>query len=238
MDLTALFTRAWKVVWPAKPLWALGMAIAACGGQNPISATIQFPTFTPGSSRDPSGLPSEATLDLYLRFADWFTRPEVILPVICGSLFVSLIGLAIASLAEGALVEGVRQVEHHALNLDQALACQERSYNAGKVSDLDLLPFPDWSPFSPRKFRIGYDFTRFPTGLIQQSRGCTLKCNYCPYIILENAVRLRTPESVVAEMRAGIQAHGFRSFKFRDPLFGVDRKRVSTHTTNDYRSRR
>ena len=66
----------------------------------------------------------------------------------------------------------------------------------------------------------------FPPALIQQSRGCTLKCNYCPYIILENATRLRTPESVAAEMRAGIKRHGFRSFKFRDPLFGVDRKRV------------
>jgi tRNA A37 methylthiotransferase MiaB len=110
--------------------------------------------------------------------------------------------------------------------LDEALACTERTFDAGKVADLDLLPFPDWSPFSPRKFKIGYDFSRFPTALIQQSRGCTLKCNYCPYIILENAVRLRTPESVAAEMRAGIKAHGFRSFKFRDPLFGVDRKRV------------
>ncbi len=110
--------------------------------------------------------------------------------------------------------------------LDEALASTERSFDAGKVRDLDLLPFPDWSPFAPRKFKIGYDFSKFPTAFIQQSRGCTLKCNYCPYIILENTTRLRTPESVVAEMRAGIKDHGFRSFKFRDPLFGVDRKKV------------
>jgi radical SAM superfamily enzyme YgiQ (UPF0313 family) len=62
--------------------------------------------------------------------------------------------------------------------------------------------------------------------LIQQSRGCTFTCNYCPYIIVENATRFRRPERVVDEMRAGIEAHGFRSFKFRDPLFGLDRKRV------------
>lgn len=110
--------------------------------------------------------------------------------------------------------------------LDEALATSERTLDLGKVRDLDLLPFPDWSLFKPRQFRIGFDFSIFPTALIQQSRGCTLKCNYCPYIILENATRLRSPESVVAEMRAGIKAHGFRSFKFRDPLFGVDRKRV------------
>jgi anaerobic magnesium-protoporphyrin IX monomethyl ester cyclase len=110
--------------------------------------------------------------------------------------------------------------------LDEALASTGRTLDLGKVKDLDALPFPDWSPFKPSKFRIGFDFSQFPTALIQQSRGCTLKCNYCPYIILENANRLRSPECVIAEMRAGIKAHGFRSFKFRDPLFGVDRKRV------------
>jgi tRNA A37 methylthiotransferase MiaB len=110
--------------------------------------------------------------------------------------------------------------------LDLALSSTERIVDLGKVSDLDALPFPDWSLFKPRQFRIGFDFSMFPTALIQQSRGCTLKCNYCPYIILENANRLRSPERVVEEMRAGIKAHGFRSFKFRDPLFGVDRKRV------------
>jgi radical SAM superfamily enzyme YgiQ (UPF0313 family) len=110
--------------------------------------------------------------------------------------------------------------------LDEVLAHGSGTVDVGKVADLDHLPFPDWTPFKPRKFRISYDFTKFPTALVQQSRGCTLKCNYCPYIILENSTRLRSPEMVVAEMRAGMAAHGFRSFKFRDPLFGIDRKRV------------
>jgi len=109
---------------------------------------------------------------------------------------------------------------------DEAWSQRGDSFDLGKVQDLDLLPFPDWSLFQPRKFRIAFDFTRFPTGLIQQSRGCTFKCNYCPYIALENATRLRSPESVAAEMRAGMRQFGFRSFKFRDPLFGTDRKRV------------
>ncbi len=110
--------------------------------------------------------------------------------------------------------------------LDAALSSSQRQYDLGKVANLDELPFPDWSPFEPRRFRIGYDFSRFPTALVQQSRGCTLKCNYCPYIILENSLRVRSPESVAQEMAEGIERHGFRSFKFRDPLFGVDRQRV------------
>jgi radical SAM superfamily enzyme YgiQ (UPF0313 family) len=110
--------------------------------------------------------------------------------------------------------------------LDDVLNTSEPSIDVGKVADLDQLPLPDWSPFAYQKFRIGFDFTQFPTGLIQQSRGCTLKCNYCPYIIIENSTRVRSPEMVAAEMRAGIKIYGFRSFKFRDPLFGVDRKKI------------
>lgn len=122
------------------------------------------------------------------------------------------------------IVQG--EAEQLRWKLDEVLAAGSGTINVGKVDDLDDLPFPDWSLFSPRKFRIGYDFTKFPTGLVQQSRGCTLKCNYCPYIIIENSTRVRAPEMVAAEIRAGMEIYGFRSFKFRDPLFGVDRKRL------------
>ncbi|HMO93217.1 MAG TPA: radical SAM protein [Pirellulaceae bacterium] len=109
---------------------------------------------------------------------------------------------------------------------DRVYHSQESVIDLGALQDLDQLPFPDWSPFGHNKFKIRYDFWRFPTAYIQQSRGCTFKCNYCPYIMIENKTRLRDPESVVAEIQHGIDAYGFRSFKFRDPLFGLDRKRV------------
>ncbi|NOX53357.1 MAG: radical SAM protein, partial [Planctomycetes bacterium] len=98
--------------------------------------------------------------------------------------------------------------------------------DVGTVENLDELPFPDWSLFDYRQFRIGYDFSRFPTALIQQSRGCAYRCNYCPYILVENRTRFRSPESVLEEMRRGVVDFGFQSFKFRDPLFGLDRSRV------------
>jgi len=107
--------------------------------------------------------------------------------------------------------------------LDDVLSSPHPVAQLGTLEDLDLLPPPDWSPFGPRQFRIGYDFWRFPTALIQASRGCTFKCNYCPYIILENATRFRSPEAVVDEIRNGMRRWGFRSFKFRDPLFGLNR---------------
>jgi radical SAM superfamily enzyme YgiQ (UPF0313 family) len=110
--------------------------------------------------------------------------------------------------------------------MDEALATGPDVIDVGSVRDLDSLPFPDWSPFAHRRFRVNYDFTRFPTGLIQQSRGCAFSCNYCPYILVENRTRFRSPEAIVEEIVQGQAQYGFRSFKFRDPLFGLNRRRM------------
>ena len=112
-------------------------------------------------------------------------------------------------------------------HLDEALAQPEARVPLGVIDDLDRLPLPDWSLLGPARFRIGYDFWRFPTGLIQASRGCRFQCNYCPYLVLDKTTRFREPEAVVEEIRQGIRRWGFRSFKFRDPLFGLSRDRTA-----------
>lgn len=141
-----------------------------------------------------------------------------------------VVGLVASVMPEAFERPGVTVVKGEAeqlyLKLDEVLQSPGAVVQLGTIEDLDILPLPDWSPFAPRRFRIGYDFTRFPTALVQASRGCTMKCNYCPYIILENATRFREPEAVVDEIRHDIQRWGFRSFKFRDPLFGLSRPRV------------
>ncbi len=114
--------------------------------------------------------------------------------------------------------------------LDEVLDRPGEKVQLGVTEDLDRLPLPDWTPLGPERFRIGYDFWRFPTGLVQSSRGCRFKCNYCPYLVLENNTRFRDPRAVAEEMREGILRWGFRSFKFRDPLFGLSRDRtMQTH---------
>ncbi len=121
---------------------------------------------------------------------------------------------------------GQGEAEQLFWRLDEVLARPAGTVQLGSIDDLDGLPLPDWSPFQPHRFRIGYDFDRFPTALIQASRGCSLTCNYCPYIVTNNALRFRDPEAVVEEMRYGMARWGFRSFKFRDPLFGASRSRL------------
>jgi len=110
--------------------------------------------------------------------------------------------------------------------LDDVLDRPGAVTNLGAIEDLDRIPLPDWGLFSPRRFRVGYDFWKFPTAYIQHSRGCSFKCNYCPYILLDGNTRFRNPEAVVDEIRHDMRQWGFRSFKFRDPLFGLDRKQL------------
>jgi radical SAM superfamily enzyme YgiQ (UPF0313 family) len=108
----------------------------------------------------------------------------------------------------------------------EVLAATGQKVSIGTVASLDALPFPDWSVFPYWQFQVGYDFSKFPTAYVQSSRGCTLSCTYCPYIILENKVRTRSPALVADEIRRNMATYGFRSFKFRDPLFGAKRKHV------------
>ena len=108
--------------------------------------------------------------------------------------------------------------------LDDVLGATDQHMAIGTVADLDTLPFPDWSIFPYWQFKVGYDFYKFPTAYVQSSRGCTLSCTYCPYIILENKVRTRSPALVAEEIRRGMEEYDFRSFKFRDPLFGATAK--------------
>lgn len=57
--------------------------------------------------------------------------------------------------------------------LEEVLKDQNQAVSVGTVKDLDSLPWPDWSVFDYRAFRIKYDFWKFPTALVQLSRGCT-----------------------------------------------------------------
>jgi radical SAM superfamily enzyme YgiQ (UPF0313 family) len=143
---------------------------------------------------------------------------------------VLVVGSVAHALPDSFLFDGATVVrgepEQLLWKLQDALEATDSVIDVGTVRDLDALPWPNWTIFDPRRFAIHYDFTRFPTALIQQSRGCTFTCNYCPYIMFENKTRFRDPEQVVAEVRHGMWQHNFKSFKFRDPLFGLDRQRV------------
>jgi radical SAM superfamily enzyme YgiQ (UPF0313 family) len=122
------------------------------------------------------------------------------------------------------LVQG--EPEQLLWRLEEVLDRPGRSVDLGRVEDLDRLPPPDWSLLAAGRFRVASEFWKFPTALVEQSRGCCFQCEYCPYTIRQTAVRFRSPQSVVQEIRLDQERYGFRSFKFRDPLFGQSRGRL------------
>ncbi len=104
---------------------------------------------------------------------------------------------------------------------------ERRVVDLGRVADLDALPIPDWSLFEPRRFRVSATISRrFPTGLVQSEPGLHAVMQLLPLYLLEMRSAFAQPENVVAEIERASARHGFRSFKFRDPLFGLDRRRT------------
>ncbi len=96
------------------------------------------------------------------------------------------------------------------------------------VADLDALPFPDWSIFPRLESRYAViSLTRTVLPVVT-SRGCPYSCGYyCPYPLGEGrAMRYRSPDSVVAEVRRLRERYGVTAVKFRDPIFTLDRHRT------------
>ena len=98
--------------------------------------------------------------------------------------------------------------------------------NRPLMTDLDQLPFPDYSLYDLRKFGRTYDkFTgRFESELsIFASRGCPFCCCFCqPH--LGRRWRSRSPDNVVAEVELNMQRFGVTRVCFNDSTFGLDRR--------------
>jgi anaerobic magnesium-protoporphyrin IX monomethyl ester cyclase len=96
------------------------------------------------------------------------------------------------------------------------------------VEDLDALPFPAWDLVDvaayagyERMSRIG---TRRYMGLFT-TRACPFQCIYC-HRMFGKKLRKRSPENVMAEIRALHDDHGVREFEIVDDCFNLDLPRA------------
>jgi anaerobic magnesium-protoporphyrin IX monomethyl ester cyclase len=102
-------------------------------------------------------------------------------------------------------------------------------FNAGLVSDLDHIPFPDWSYSTHRKIRYRLpgktNNASFP---IQGSRGCPMPCGfYCTYPLVQgSAFRVRSPENIIEEVIYLQKKYQMENVLFRDPIFSLKMERV------------
>lgn len=113
-------------------------------------------------------------------------------------------------------------------NIAPALAAGEIPdgvVSAGFVADLDSLPFPSWDQFDIRRFRYQIITGKGVTLPMLGSRGCPYTCNYCPYLV-NSKYRVRSPESIVDEIRYLVSKYGIRGIAFRDPNLTFDKRRA------------
>jgi len=96
------------------------------------------------------------------------------------------------------------------------------------VKNLDSLPFPDkdlfYSQIPPQLLDTAY--------LIMGSRGCPFACAYCANNVYQrlylgqNRLRFRSPENIVAELKAARKKYHFRMVEFFDDVLTIDEKRL------------
>ncbi|MFH1956620.1 MAG: radical SAM protein [Patescibacteria group bacterium] len=101
-------------------------------------------------------------------------------------------------------------------------------FNAGHISDLDLLPFPDWSQFPIKQYSYSPALNKKPVLVMLGSRGCPYSCSfYCPYPLLGGKTwRPRSYQKVADEMEYLKKEYKIKAIDFRDPIFTLDRDRA------------
>jgi len=100
---------------------------------------------------------------------------------------------------------------------------------SSSVSNLDEIPYPDWSLFPIEKFSYKPIITNKPFTFVLSSRGCSYCCNYCPYISESNLgrrYRMRSIENVIGELKYLKEKFGVKGVQFRDPMFTLIKKRT------------
>lgn len=94
------------------------------------------------------------------------------------------------------------------------------------VKNLDNLPFPAWHLFDLTKYKNSrLSCRKNPAGLIETSRGCAYRCNFCCKAIFGTRYRMKSPKRVVDEMEYMLNC-GFQEIHIADDSFTQDIRRA------------
>jgi len=116
--------------------------------------------------------------------------------------------------------------EQAALKIARGEIKPEGYINEGIIENLDKIPFPKWDIFPVKNYSYLPALRQKPFLPILSSRGCPYPCNYCPYKVIFNKHRNRSPENVLAEIKELNDKHGIKAMLFRDPIFSLKRDHV------------
>lgn len=92
--------------------------------------------------------------------------------------------------------------------------------------DLNTLPFPKWDYFKISAYSNSRISSRGnPVGLIETSRGCAFRCNFCNKKTFGTKFRVKSPDYVVEEFNY-LYALGFKEIHIVDDSFTQDLERA------------
>ena len=93
----------------------------------------------------------------------------------------------------------------------------------GRIKKPEELPLPAHDLLKIKFYNE--PFLPKPFGLIQSARGCPYACNFCVRSY-GTRLALRSPESIIEEIKLLIELHQIKSFRFIDDTFTATSKRV------------
>lgn len=94
-----------------------------------------------------------------------------------------------------------------------------------QISDLDELPFPALHLLNPiRRYPGAYPVGARPTIQLMASRGCPFQCTFCSNPVWEKRMRLRSPESILSEVKWLRENFKVKEIFFQDDTFNKDRE--------------
>lgn len=93
------------------------------------------------------------------------------------------------------------------------------------LTDLDILPIPDWSFVDLDQYRLPFDGERFL--LVQTNRGCPYRCTFCnAYAYYGRKPRKRSIPHIMKELKQDVEYSGIRNFMIWAEEFILDREFV------------
>ena len=108
--------------------------------------------------------------------------------------------------------------------------------------NLDVLPLPDFSPFTLSKYKIGTLGAR--AVLLETARSCPFRCNYCSYRKFWNCLgeitevyRSKSVERVVKELESVIETYPVNCISFGDRTLNFNGKNRFEHLLSQLKGR-
>lgn len=95
------------------------------------------------------------------------------------------------------------------------------------ITDLDVLPVPSRHRLDMSRYKLGTLRGRLPFTSIQTMRGCPWKCIFCASEALKTTeMRVRSPRSVVNEMKHVVEQFGTRHFYIVDDVMTLWKEHI------------